>query len=209
MSGKYDLLILDYGGVYSFDYDPASFDQIMFSVFGKQPTEAEKEKILSVSGLLGTNEMVVEDYVNSVAEILTAQVPVTGVFEEATISHGFPPSQAMVQLVKTVREAGIKVSLLSDMYLFELEKTKAEGRYEGFDYTSFSSEIGYMKNSSEAFASTLSYFNVAPEKTLFVDDRPQFTQNAQLLGIDVILADKAKFRTAEQLAMAVLDQIRP
>jgi hypothetical protein len=64
MLQKYDLLILDYGGVYAFNYDPASFNQIMLHVFGRQPNEQEKEKIVEVSTLLGTNAITSENETN-------------------------------------------------------------------------------------------------------------------------------------------------
>src|SRR4051812_18776705 len=118
MSQKYDLLILDYGGVYAFDYDPASFNQIMLDVFGRQPNEQEKERIVEVATLLGTNTITADDYVKRVAHIMQSPLPNTSIFEETVISHGFPPSPPMVELVRSVRDGGIKVSLLSDMYIF-------------------------------------------------------------------------------------------
>ncbi len=41
----FDLLILDYGGVYSFEYELGSFDIIMQSTFGKVPNSEERKKI--------------------------------------------------------------------------------------------------------------------------------------------------------------------
>lgn len=203
MPKKYDLLILDYGGVYSFDYDPASFNQIMLDVFGRQPNEQEKEKIVETATLLGTNTITTEDYIRRVAQIMRSSIPSTQVYEDAVVSHGFPPSSAMINFVRDVRQAGVKVSLLSDMYLFELEKMRPTGRYEGFDYTSFSSEIGYMKSSPEAFTATLNRFGVTSHKALFVDDVPLFIENAKALGIDTLWANKAEFKTADQLADAI------
>jgi HAD superfamily hydrolase (TIGR01509 family) len=203
MLNKYDLLILDYGGVYSFDYDPASFSQIMLDVFGRQPNEQEKERIMEVATLLGTNNITADDYVGRVAQIMQSPTPSKYIFEEAVVSHGFPPSPAMVELVKEIRKNGLKVSLLSDMYLFELEKMRPTGRHEGFDHASFSSKIGYMKSNPEAFRTTLSHFEVEPQKTLFVDGIPLFIENAKALGLDTLWANKAEFKTAEQLANAI------
>jgi HAD superfamily hydrolase (TIGR01509 family) len=203
MSKKYDLLILDYGGVYSFDYDPASFNQIMLDVFGRLPNEQEKERIVAVATLLGTNKTTAEDYVDRVARIMQSPIPDTQTFEDAVVSHGFPPSAPMVELVKKVRANDIKVSLLSDIYLFELERMRPTGRYEGFDHTSFSSEIGYMKTSPEAFMAMLRHFEVKPEKTLFVDDVLTFIEHASTLGMDTLWANKANFKSAEQLADAI------
>lgn len=205
MHRKYELLILDYGGVYSFDYDPSSFNKIMLSVFGKQPNKTEKEEITQLSRQLGSNNITTDTYVNKVAQLLAVPTPERALFEQATISHGFPPTPVMVDLVKDARAAGLKVSLLSDMYLFELSKTRPEGRYEGFDHTSFSSEIGCTKASPEPYIATLDYFGVKPGKALFVDDVPQYAQNARDMGMDVLWADKSKFSSPEQLAEAISD----
>jgi HAD superfamily hydrolase (TIGR01509 family) len=175
----------------------------MFQVFGKQPDDMELKQIVRASKLLGTNKIGVEQYVRCVSEILVSSIPPINVFQEATISYGFPPSPEIVKLVKKVRENGIKVSLLSDMYMFELEKTSPQGRSEGFDYTSFSSEIGFMKTDLEAFTATLNHFGVKPEDTLFVDDVFRFVQNAASLGIDTIWADKSVFKSPEQLAETI------
>ena len=207
MLKKYDLLILDYGGVYSFDYDPASSNQIMLNVFGREPNAQEKERIMEVATLLGTNKITTEDYVSRVAQIMQSPTPNTQTFEEAVVSHGFPPSPVMVELVKEIRKNGLKVSLLSDMYLFELEKTRPTGRYEGFDHTSFSSEIGYIKSNPEAFRATLNHFGVEPQRALFVDDIPLFVENAKALELDILWANKAEFKTADHLADAIYKRI--
>jgi FMN phosphatase YigB (HAD superfamily) len=207
MSQKYDLLILDYGGVYAFDYDPASFNQIMLNVFGRQPNEQEKERIVEVATLLGTNAITADDYVGRVAHIMQSPLPNTHAFEEAVISHSFPPSPAMVELVRETRKTGIKASLLSDMYIFELEKMRPTGRYNGFDHTSFSSEIGYMKTSPEAFKATLDHFKVKPEKALFIDDVRHYTEVAKTVDMDILWVDKSVFKTPEQLAETIHAQL--
>src|SRR5437764_4625902 len=118
MPRKYDLLILDYGGVYSFEYDPRSADKIIVKVFGKQANKTKRERLTRLSRLLGSDKIKVGTYVRKVAQLLTSPTPSTKVFEETTISYGFPPSPIMAEFVRRVRASGIKVSLLSDMYRF-------------------------------------------------------------------------------------------
>ncbi len=98
---KYDLLILDYGGVYSFEYDQASFNKIMLTVFGKEPTQEEKENILLESRALGANKINVTNYIKNVSSILrTEKTPENILFEDTTISFAFPPTKIMTELVK-------------------------------------------------------------------------------------------------------------
>jgi HAD superfamily hydrolase (TIGR01509 family) len=84
-------------------------------------------------------------------------------------------------------------------------RMRPTGRYEGFDHTSFSSEIGYMKTSQEAFKTTLEHFDVKPERALFVDDVRHYTEVAVAVGMDVLWVDKSVFKTPEQLAETIDD----
>ncbi len=94
------------------------------------------------------------------------------------------------------------------MYEFELAKTRPGGKYEGFDYTSFSAEVGITKHDPQVFQATLDHFGVPANKALFVDDVLLYTQNAASIGINVIWADKTKYLTPQGLAKAILDQLQ-
>jgi len=206
---KYKLLILDYGGVYSFSYDQANFDRIMQIVFGKEPTVPEGKKISLLSRELGSNEIQVGEYVDKVANILgTTPIPSIELFQDTTISFTSPPSLEMRELVDEARESNTKVSLLSDMYEFEIKLTKPTGRYDGFDYASFSAEIGVTKHNPKAFQATLDHFHVSSNEALFVDDVLEYTKVASSIGIDVIWVDKNTYKTPEQLAQAILVRLR-
>lgn len=189
-TNKYDLLILDYGGTYSFEYDINSYANIMTKAFGRAPSESEQALIAPLSHKLAEGSIDSEEYVAQVARIMNVAVPTVDVFENATIEVTHDPSPEMKSLVARVRESGIKVSLLSNMYLFEVMRTKTGHRYEGFDHTSFSTEEGMTKSVPEIFLRTLRRFDVPPEKALFVDDIPAYTAVAASLGIHTITADR-------------------
>lgn len=208
MSNKYELLILDYGGVVGFDYDLASFEKITKEIFGKVPNGIEREKILEYASKLAVNEIDVEAYVARVANILrTTPIPVPEDFTKAHISYSFPPAESMVELIKEVRQQGIKVSLLSDMYEFEITETKPQGRYDGFDYVSFSSEVKLTKRDPKVFLATLEHFGTSADKALFVDDIMVHTEIAKSVGIDVLWADKSSYPTADLLANAIRQKL--
>ncbi|HEY8992437.1 MAG TPA: HAD family hydrolase [Candidatus Microsaccharimonas sp.] len=205
---KYKLLILDYGGVYSFGYDVANFGKIMQKVFGREPTSFEKADISLLSRKLGANEIDSSEYVKAVTSILGVKgVPTTELFEDTTISVTAPPSPEMMELVQKVRMSGIKVSLLSDMYEFEIKKTRPMGRYDGLDYVSLSAEIGLIKRDPKALQTTLDYFQFKPDEALFVDDVHEYTNNASSLGIDVIWADKNIYKNPIELVQKILDEL--
>lgn len=204
---KYDLLILDYGGVYAFEYDAHSFDTVISVVFGRSATPSEKISIYEQAHLLGANKITSTEYVSRVANILRVANPQVAFFEKTAFSYSFMPAPEMVQLVKLVRDSGVQVSLLSDMYIFEVLKSKREGRFDGFDHLSFSAEIGFTKNSVEAFRATLTHFNFEPAQALFIDDVYDYTENARAIGMDAIWVDKASIKDVKQLAAQIRQKL--
>ena len=204
---KYDLLMLDYGGTYSFEYDINAYPSIMTKAFGRSPSESEQALIVPLSHKLAEGGMTTEEYVAQVARIMNVVTPAVKVFENATLEVTHDPSPEMKSLVARVRESGIHVSLLSNMYLFEVHATRASARYDGFDYVAFSAEAGMTKSDPAFFLQTLSRFGVPPEKALFVDDIPACTAVAASLGIRTITAGKERFGSAEELARAISSEL--
>ena len=204
----YRLLILDYGGVYSFAYDAGSFDRIMQNTFGIIPDEQQRTQISPFSQALGRGDSSSSDYVQSVARILECrQAPETSRFEAETLKTALEPHPLMQSLVQKVRAAGIKVSLLSDMYLFEAEHTRPPGRYDGFDFVALSAEAGMTKKEPAYFQQTLDHFKVAPQDALFVDDTKTNTDVADSIGISTMLTDKTIYPQAELLIEAIYTEL--
>lgn len=199
MSYTYKLLALDYGGVYSFEYNPAAQDIIMKESFGRVPLAKEYFIIHPLNSLLAANKIDSQEYVQRVAEVLHVPTPNYKVFEKATVSATFDPSPAMTTFVKEMRSTGLHISLLSDMFLFEVNKTKPWGRYDGFDYVSLSAEIGASKLEPEAFMHTLRYFDIKPNEMLFVDDKKSNIETAEQLEIDCFWADKERYSDCTDL----------
>lgn len=194
MHANYKLLILDYGGVYSFPYTSKNFNKIILKTFDRLPDEEERLRIIEKSHLLGEDKITTKEYISQLGEILhVTQLPTVEQFESATIEVTNPPTPEMVELVKNVRRAGIQVSLLSDMYMFEIELTKSWGRYEGFDYVSFSAEAGMTKWNPQFFEKTLDHFQVSARDALFVDDVLTNVETAKKAGLDTLFADKEKY----------------
>jgi HAD superfamily hydrolase (TIGR01509 family) len=204
---KYELLILDYGGTYSFEYDITNFDKIIQKTFSKIPNSVQKVAIEQLSHRLAADSITTGLYIQSVAEILDTQVPDVSVFEAATLAVTNPPSLALHQLLLKVKAYGIRVSLLSNMYKFEVLMTTPWGRYDDFDYISFSATAKMTKSDPAFFQNTLDHFGTSPEKVLFVDDIAEYIKVAEKLGIHSIHADKAVFTNPEQLAGAIRSEL--
>ena len=207
MTNKYDLLILDYGGTYSFEYDVINFDKIMQIIFGKLPTAKDKLSIIELSKQLAKDSISTTFYLQSIATLLTVPVPSEQLFETETLAVTNPPSACLKELVKEVRSHEIKVSLLSNMYKFEVLQTIPTGRYDGFDFLAFSSIAKMTKSEPAFFKATLRHFGFSPDRVLFVDDVLEYVSVARSVGLKTIHADKAVFANAEQLAKAIREEL--
>lgn len=204
---RYKLLILDYGGVYSFEYNVDAFNTIMHESFGVVASDSDRASIAPLSRLLAANRITTEQYVTEVAELLGSSSYDVARFEAATLQATFDPSEPMKTLVDDVKAHGIDTSLLSDMYLFEVEKTRPWGRYDQFDYVAFSAESGLTKADPEFFMQTLQHFNHNPSDALFVDDTESHIQTARKLGIDTLLADKNVYPTSDNLVDTIKTEL--
>lgn len=207
MSSNYDLLVLDYGGVYSFEYNPLAQDTIMQKTFGRTPTIDEYKLIDGFSSQLAANKISSPDYVALVARVLGVATPDYTFFEDMTISVTHDPTPDMKAFVEEMRSFGLVVSLLSDMYLFEVIKTKPWGRYDGFSFVSLSAEIGATKHEFEAFEHTLRHFSVRPERVLFVDDKKSNILTAEKMGIHCLWVDKVRYKSAENLIRDIKNRL--
>lgn len=203
------LLILDYGGVYSFEYVASNFETIMQQSFGVVPNQSQKDAIAIESRLFSANKIVTSEYIERVGYILKCNhLPTEQQFQDATLAVTNPPSPAMVKLVSDVRRSGTPVSLLSDMYMFEVAETRNSGRYDGFDFVSFSAEAGMTKADPQFFERTLEQFSVAPDDALFVDDTQSHTQVAASLGINVLWADRRHYVGVDELVRDISGRMR-
>ncbi len=207
MTSQHKLLILDYGGVYSYELTHNDINTLMTRVFTRIPTPAEQVLIAPVTKLLAANKIDTKEYVHNVAETMGVPVPNVGYFEKTVIDVTHPPSPSMQELVAQTRKSGVSVSLLSNMYRFEVLTTRPWGRFDGFDFTSFSCEAQLTKSDPAFFQLTLDHFNLSVVEVLFVDDVPEYTEVALSLGIDTILADKLVYGNADELADAIREKL--
>jgi FMN phosphatase YigB (HAD superfamily) len=89
------------------------------------------------------------------------------------------------------------------MFLFEVNKTRPWGRYDGFDYVSLSAEIGAGKDNTRAFQHTLNHFQLPAESVLFVDDKKSNIETAQSIGIKCLWANHQQYTSAEDLVNSI------
>ncbi len=100
----------------------------------------------------------------------------------------------MVPLVRSLREQGLKVAILSDQTQWLDELDERDGFYKEFDAIFNSFYLGKGKKDPEVFAEVAAILRMQPSELVFVDDNPGNVERARSKGLNVILfTDKASF----------------
>jgi putative hydrolase of the HAD superfamily len=101
------------------------------------------------------------------------------------IFAGLEIEEDMMRAIATVRSAGFKTGLLSNSWgtgLYPMERIN-----ELFDAVVISGEVGMRKPDAEIFHLTVGKLDVAPERSIFVDDHPGHLKAALELGMTTVL----------------------
>jgi putative hydrolase of the HAD superfamily len=106
---------------------------------------------------------------------------------------------AMWDWIGQLRAAGKRVAILSNMPrdLGEALKTRT-GKLNEFDHVTLSYEVRAAKPDAVIYEHCLGGLDVAPDQTLFFDDRVENVQGAEVLGIRAI-----QFTTRDEVLLRV------
>ena len=92
--------------------------------------------------------------------------------------------EVMWNWLKDLRQAGKQMAILSNMPLDLGEALKAQSdRLTNFDQVTLSYEVRSSKPEPAIYEHCLEGLGTSPERTLFLDDRIENVQGAELLGI--------------------------
>ncbi len=103
------------------------------------------------------------------------------------------PIKEMYELVKDLKLAGYKVSILSNTYGLKAQVNKESGLYILFDKVFLSYEIGEKKPFIEIYEYVLELLKEFPEEILFIDNKLENLIPAKILGIHTLLLDNNVF----------------
>src|SRR5271168_4951236 len=99
----------------------------------------------------------------------------------------------MVRWLRSLRRGGIKAGLLSNIHPAMIAYLRENFEWlELFDFKTFSAEVRLIKPEPAIYEHTLRGLAVAPDETLFVDDRDVNVEAARELGIHAV-----RFRSVE------------
>lgn len=92
----------------------------------------------------------------------------------------------MLGIVKEIKNAGVRTGILSDQTNWLNELNEKFDFFQYFDYVFNSYDYGKSKQEPSWFKDVTAILNVAPEKTLFIDDNAEHCSRARQGGIHAI-----------------------
>jgi putative hydrolase of the HAD superfamily len=203
-----DAVIFDYGGVLtnavagsikawqeSDGIDPASFTRTLRDWLGRDvPVGTPVHR-------LETGELSIAEFEALLAAELTS-VDGRELVAEGMLGRlfaGMRPDAAMFDLVTDLREAGLKVGLLSNSWGNTYPRKRIDAL---FDHIVISGEVGLRKPDPAIFQLSLEGLGVAPERAVFIDDAEPNVLGAAALGLHTVLHTTAE-ETRTSLAVLV------
>ena len=104
---------------------------------------------------------------------------------EHAFGQVYAPKEEMFSLASLLKERGYKVGLLSNTESPSVRFFHEQG-YAMFDATVFSCEEGTSKPEQRIYEIALERLGVEPPEAVFIDDRADFIEGAQKLGMHTI-----------------------
>jgi FMN phosphatase YigB (HAD superfamily) len=204
MMARNPILLLDYGGVYAFEYERGAWDACFAQALGATVARFTSVNTGQLPAMFNSGTVSLKYYLEALAMRLgTKLVHDSASRLRAGLVQTTPmPSSAMRALVKDLRASGYSVGLVSDVPAFIAVTISRFGGYDGFDTVALSCDRGCSKRTGQLYAAALSDLAASPQDALAVDDRPYALEGASEVGISRrILVDG--FSDAEELATAI------
>jgi HAD superfamily hydrolase (TIGR01509 family) len=169
-------VVFDLGGVL-FSRDPRKFEPEFIEYFSyihlpQMPRFWEDYD----RGVVSFDEVVtsVADYNNSSRELAENNIRRSIVTQEVITPTA--------ELIATLREAGLRLFVLSNMSREFIDFLREQPVYKFFDGDVVSCEEGVIKPEAEIYNLLTERYNLDPSETLFVDDRKANIEAAENLG---------------------------
>ncbi len=102
--------------------------------------------------------------------------------------QGLVANENILALAQEAKSKGINVAILSNVIEPTYNVIEQAGYYALFDEVIASCKVGYVKPELEIYQIALDRFGVAPQESIFIDDKQYCLDPAQHLGLKTILA---------------------
>ena len=181
---SYDGFMLDYGGVMV--YHQTEADQVKMAETVGIPEQIFTELYWSERSAYDEDAISGLEYWQTVAQRAGAAItePMIEELIDLDTRSWMQFDSVMWDWIDQLRSAGKRVGLLSNMPrdLGEALKSRTQ-RLSKFDHVTLSYEIHTVKPDPAAYEHCLEGLGTPPRQTLFLDDRIENVQGAELLGI--------------------------
>lgn len=98
-------------------------------------------------------------------------------------------AEPVYALAATLRKAGLRTGILSNVFAMSANDLRQHGNYDGFDPVVLSCDEGLIKPAPEFYEHALAKLRLAPNEVLFIDDQMKCLLPAHTLGMHTILAE--------------------
>jgi len=128
------------------------------------------------------------EYWNNVAQLAgrTLSQPQIGHLIELDSLSWMHPRTTIVDWARTVRRAGFRIALLSNMPVTLRDALQGRAWLPAFDQRTFSCDLAITKPSPEIYRHCLGGLGLAPLDVLFLDDREPNVQAARDIGMHAL-----------------------
>lgn len=192
-------VIFDWGGVLI--DSPAPGMLVLFAQKLGVTPEAVNKAYIPFGGRFQKGQIAEHDLWEGLCAALDVAKPYDPLLWEHVFGQVYTPKGEMFALASTLKDRGYKVGLLSNTESPTVRFFHRQG-YTMFDATVFSCDEGTAKPERRIYEIALERLGVKPHEAVFIDDRADFIEGAQKLGIHTI-----RFESPQQVkeALAALE----
>jgi epoxide hydrolase-like predicted phosphatase len=176
-------VIFDWGGVL-IDTPAPGMLALFAQEFGVTP-EAVNNAYIPFGGRFQKGEIAEHDLWEGLCAALGVNKPYDPLLWEHVFGQVYTPKREMFALAFLLKERGYKVGLLSNTESPAVRFFHRQG-YTMFDATVFSCAEGTAKPERRIYEIALERLKVKPSEAVFIDDRADFIEGAQKLGMHTI-----------------------
>ena len=176
-------IIFDWGGVL-IDTPAPGMLALFAQEFGVTP-EAVNNAYKPFGGRFQKGQIAEHDLWEGLCAALGVVKPYDPLLWEHVFGQVYTPKGEMFTLASMLKDRGYKVGLLSNTESPSVRVFHRQG-YTMFDAAVFSCEEGTAKPEPRIYEIALERLGVKPPETVFIDDRADFIEGAQKLGIHTI-----------------------
>jgi putative hydrolase of the HAD superfamily len=178
-------VIFDYGRVLSLS--PTEDDWSALATATELPLETLQHRYWEYRDAYDRKEVTAAEYWAKVAGRELSENEITELIsrDDAQWTRVNPD---MLHLARQLKEAGLKIAILSNMQVDMLRVMRAKFEWlSDFDVQMYSCEVGMVKPSDEIYLECARRLGIDPKQALFLDDKDKNIAGAEAVGMHSLL----------------------